>query len=973
MKEERWRRIEELYHAARLLNDSARASFLTAATEGDEELRREVESLLVSGASSPGLLDEPLQVSGAAVRASDAASLSGRRIGTYSVHERIGAGGMGEVYRAHDSKLRRDVAFKVLAADLLGDHEQQRQDHLRRFRQEAHALAALNHPNIAAIYGLEEADGVTALVMELVDGSTLADRIIQGAIPVDEALPIATQIAEALEAAHERGIVHRDLKPANIKLRSDGTVKVLDFGLAKAVGPAASVRDVSQQATNTAPPVTATGVIVGTAAYMSPEQAAGKTVDHRADIWAFGCVLFEMLTGRAAFGGDTLTDTLAAVMRAEPDWSRVPVGVTDRLRELLRRCLRKDPRQRFQAIGDARIALEDVLSGQDSGSVQVLPASSARRRNERAAWIVAGVAMIAAMSLATGFYLESRSGEALPLHASIPLPPGWNLALSSSQGEPTPLVVSPDGRRVAFVARQGDGPATILMRELDAQAPRPLAGTEGASSLFWSPDNRFIGFFADGKIKKVDVSGGVPTVVCAATAPFGGGTWGEGTIVFSMPDKGTYRLWKVAEDGGGQPADALPDASTSKETYGAELRPWFLPDGRTLLYVSALQGQRRAVYVGRLDSTDREKVVETDSSNAQYANGYLLFLRGATLMAQPFDEKRLTVTGSPTPLVESVQRQGAIPPYRLFSASQTGVLAYQVASDTATLAWVDRQGHTLGTIGEPANYRAIALSHDETRVAAVVGEPAELFIINLESGVRQQFALDNPGFPVWSHDDRFIDFNATPPGSVTSAFRKPSNGAGRSERILPDEKGTMRVFDRGWDDSILVMIPRNRADLTIVPGTGNRTPFRLASTPQDKRIGKFSPDARWVAYVSNELDSVQNVWVAPVIRGTGAGDVKWPISDADGGTLPQWSADSHELFYISSSEMLTAVHVNGDGQAFQLLDPPKALFPIRVSQSEGGYRGWHYAVSNDGRRFLVIVSSEAPVSIEVNWTARLKR
>src|SRR5262245_57236984 len=301
MNEDRWRKIEELYHAARLLNDSARASFLTAATEDDAELRREVESLLVSGASSPGFLDEPLQVSGAAARVSNASSLSGKRIGTYSVHERIGAGGMGEVYRAHDSKLRRDVAFKVLAADLIGE-----QDHLRRFRSEAHALAALNHPNIAAIYGLEEADGVTALVMELVDGSTLGDRILQGAIPVDEALPIATQIAEALEAAHERGIVHRDLKPANIKLRSDGTVKVLDFGLAKAVGPAASVPNLSQHVTNTAPPVTATGVIVGTAAYMSPEQAAGKTVDHRTDIWAFGCVLFEMLTGRAAFAGDTL-------------------------------------------------------------------------------------------------------------------------------------------------------------------------------------------------------------------------------------------------------------------------------------------------------------------------------------------------------------------------------------------------------------------------------------------------------------------------------------------------------------------------------------------------------------------------------------------------------------------------------------------------------------------------------------------
>jgi serine/threonine protein kinase len=963
MDEDRWRRIEELYHAARLLNDSARLSFLAAATEGDAELRHEVESLLVSGASSPGFLDEPVQMAGTPLIVSGAASLSGRRIGTYSVHERIGAGGMGEVYRAHDSKLRRDVAFKVLAADLIGE-----QDHLRRFRSEAHALAALNHPNIAAIYGLEEADGVTALVMELVEGATLADRIMRGAIPVDEALPIATQIAEALEAAHERGIVHRDLKPANIKLRPDGTVKVLDFGLAKAVGPAASVPDVSQYATNTAPPVTATGVIVGTAAYMSPEQAAGKTVDHRADVWAFGCVLFEMLTGRAAFGGDTLTDTLAAVMRAEPDWPCVPIGVTDRLRELLRRCLRKDPRQRLQAIGDARIALEDVLSGQDSELVRALPDPSTRRRSEWIAWIVAGVAMLAAMALATGFYLESRRGEALPLHASIMLPPGWNLALSSSQGEPTPLVVSPDARRVAFVARQGDGPATILMRELDATAPRPLAGTEGATSLFWKPDSRFIGFFADGKIKKVDVSGGVPTVVCPATAPFGGGTWGEGTIVFSMLDKGTYRLWKVAESGG-QAADALPDASTSKETNGAELRPWFLPDGRTLLYVTP-GGGKSPIYAARLDSPDRAKVTDTASTNVQYANGYLLFLRGATLMAQPFDEKRLTVTGSPTPLVESVQRQGAFTPYRLFSASQTGVLAYQVASDTATLAWVDRQGHTLRTIGEPANYQSIALSHDETRVVAIIGPNRYLFLVDLSNGVRTQFTFDQGGFSVWSHDDRFIDF-----ATKFLLYRKPSNGAGANQRLLPNEKIAL-LFDRGQDDSMLVMIPRDPrqgADLTVVPGSGDQTPFRLASTQQDKRLGKFSPDRRWVAYVSNDRDSVQSVWVVPVVRGTGAGEVRYPISGGDGGTLPQWNrADGHELFYISSAEMLTSVQVNGDGGAFQV-GPAKPLFPIRVSQTEGGYNGWHYAVSRDGQRFLVIVSAEAPVSIDVNWTARLKR
>jgi hypothetical protein len=387
-------------------------------------------------------------------------------------------------------------------------------------------------------------------------------------------------------------------------------------------------------------------------------------------------------------------------------------------------------------------------------------------------------------------------------------------------------------------------------------------------------------------------------------------------------------------------------------------------------------GAKTAVYAGTLDSPDRVKVVETDASNAQYANGYLLFLRGATLMAQPFDEKRLTVTGNPVPVAEQVQRQGAIPPYRLFSASQNGVLAYQAATDAATLAWVNREGQTLRTIREPANYKAIALSHDETRVAAVIGEPKDraLYIINLSNSVRTQVTFDHSGgFPVWSHDDRFIDFGG-PPG-VLSGFRKPSNGSGASERLLPDEKRPHFPFDRGSDESLLMMIPSDHpgADLTVLPGTGNRTPFRLASTPQDKRIGKFSPNGRWVAYVSNEPGSGQNVWVVPVVRGTGAGDERHLISTgADGGTLPQWRADGGELFYISSSEMLTVVPVKSDGPSFEALAPPKALFPIRVSQSEGGYSGWHYAVAKDGR-FLVIRGSEEPVSIEVNWTARLKQ
>jgi len=537
MNEDRWRRIEELYHAARLLKDSARASFLAAATEGDEELRHEVESLLVSGGSSPGFLDEPVQTTGAAARVSDASSLSGRRIGTYSIHERIGAGGMGEVYRAHDSKLRRDVAFKVLAADLIGDNDQQRQDHLRRFRHEAHALAALNHPNIAAIYGLEEADGVTALVMELVEGSTLADRMMHGAIPVDEALPTAKQIADALEAAHERGIVHRDLKPANIKLRSDGTVKVLDFGLAKAVGPAAGVRHASQRATNTAPAVTATGMIVGTAAYMSPEQARGKAVDKRTDIWAFGCVLFEMLTARPVFAGDTTSDLIAGVLQGVPDWSLLD-GTPAPVRRLLRRCLEKDVRRRLHDIVDARLEIEDALAGvgdtvvptrpvarqvefqrlTDASGMKEAPAISPDGKMVAFVAIVAGKRQICVRLLSGGTALQLTSDNADHEHPRWAPDSNTLIYYTSSEGRDEPGTIweisalggwprrvvsaigagdiSHDGRRIALFQALDGQPALMVAARDGSRAERVivLPPGEGCSSPRWSPDDRSIAF-----------------------------------------------------------------------------------------------------------------------------------------------------------------------------------------------------------------------------------------------------------------------------------------------------------------------------------------------------------------------------------------------------------------------------------------------------------------------------------------------
>jgi serine/threonine protein kinase len=869
---------------------------------------------------------------------------------------------MGEVYRARDPRLGREVAIKVLPGGLTDD-----QDRLKRFEREARAAAALNSPNILTVFDIGHDGPAPYIVSELLEGQSLARCLFTAQpLPVRKVIDYAVQIARGLAAAHERGIVHRDLKPANLFVTNDGRVKILDFGLAKLIEHEAAAAGASQMSTATFE--TTPGVVLGTIGYMSPEQVRGQTADYRSDIFSFGAILYEMLSGRRAFVADTAAETMTAILKEDPpDLQLQGVrAIPPAVARIVDRCLEKGPGARFQSTGDLAFSLEALSTS--SGQSETLPASSVPRRSERTAWIVGGAAMLTAVGLAAALYIVSRPRETQPLHVSMTLPEGWNLALSSSVGEPTSLVVSPNGRRVAIVARRENGPTMILMRELDSRSARQLAGTEGATSLFWSPDSRFIGFFADGKIMKVDVSGGVPTSLCHASALFDGGTWSrDGTIVYSIFENGNFSLWRVAASGG-QPS-ALRNTSAGQQANGWELRPWFLPDGRSFLYVVFRSGAKPAVYAGSLDSGERVKVVETDSANVQYANGYLLFGSGATLMAQPFDEKRHAVTGVPIPVVDNVRRQGVIGlPYRLFSASQTGVLAYQVATDDATLAWVDRRGQVLGTIGERAKYEGIALSHDETRVAAVVDDPSNLFIINLSNAVRTQFTFDpDPAaFPIWSPDDQFIDFdkNFVP-------IRRPSNGAGAIQRTLPDQKGPALPFDRGRDDSLLVMIPRGKTDLTVIPGSGDRTPFRLASTPDDKRLAKFSPDGRWVAYVSWDF-SGQDVWVVPVIRRTGAGDVKFRISGADGGTLPQWSADGRQLFYISSSEMLTAVEVNGDGQAFQQLGS-KALFPIRVSQIGGGYKGWHYAVSKDGRRFLIILGAEEPVSIEVNWIDALKR
>ena len=612
--------------------------------------------------------------------------LIGTQIGVYHVTARIGAGGMGEVYRATDTKLRRDVALKVLPDVFASDPER-----LARFQREAKTLASLNHPNIGGIYGVEHSGSARALVLELVEGPTLADRIAQGPIPLDEALPIARQIAEALEAAHEHGVIHRDLKPANIKVRPDGAVKVFDFGLAKALD-ASAPSDLLQAPTITSPAMTGVGVILGTAAYMSPEQARGKPVDKRADIWAFGCVLYEMLTGRRAFTGETVTEVVAKILERDPDFARLPTNISPRLVHLLRRCLERDPRRRLRDIGEVRVEMQD-------GQAAVAPEATTlsipvvnQRSRERLAWAVAAVAVVIAAVIASVPYVRRAETEAPAIRFTVGPPDNGAFEPGSDF-----LTVSPDGSRLAFVATGSSGKSQLWIRALDSLAAQPLPGTDGATQPFWSADGRFLAFHADGSLKKIAVSGGPAQTLAGAFSGIAGGTWShDGVVLFaSGPAQGApTTIRRVSAAGGTATPVTTLDASRQEN---AHFWPHFLPDGKHFLYFarSNTRTDNNAIYVRSLDSEERTLLL-TANSNAVYSPpGYLLYHSWGTLMAQPFDAERIQLTGEPVPIAENVSNNPNTGRAQ-FWVSESGVLAYRGGGWNSEypgrLVWVDRSG-----------------------------------------------------------------------------------------------------------------------------------------------------------------------------------------------------------------------------------------------------------------------------------------
>ncbi len=872
---------------------------------------------------------------------------------------RIGAGGMGEVYRARDSRLKRDVALKVLPEDFSRDAGR-----MARFEREAQVLASLNHPNIASLYGLEDSGGLRALIMELVEGPTLAERISEGPLPLDEALPIARQIAEAIEEAHEKTIIHRDLKPANVKVTPDGKVKVLDFGLAKALEDEPGEADQAHSPTMSLA-ATRAGMLLGTAGYMSPEQAKGKRVDRRADIWAFGVVLLEMLTGKPVYTGETAAETLAAVMKDDPGLDRLPPGTPAALRKLLGRCLEKDPRKRLRDIGEARILLEQPLESVETPTVSQpptpVPYPPARRQR---AWIAATAASTLALAAVALLHFREKPPETSTVRFQIPAP-------EKSTFRNGPPLISPDGRRVAFVASATDGRFMIWVRPLDSLEARPLPGTDDAFYPFWSPDSRFLAFHAAGKLKKVEASGGPPQALCDAPQ-FANGTWSrDGVILF-----GSFRtgLSRVASAGG--PPSPVTTLDTSRQE-GGHLYPYFLPDSRHFVYyLRSSQPDHTGIYLGTLDdkadSKDRRRILGADS-NAIYREpdgegpGHLLFMRDTTLMAQPFDAGKRAVSGDPFPAAEAV---GAGFNYGYFSVSRNGVLLYRGggSGQNRQLIWFDREGKQLSVAGPPGPYSELALSPQGTHVAMMRTDPqssnTDIWLLDLQRNIPSRFTF-HPAVefsPVWSPDGSRIVFASARDGA-TNLYQKVASGAGNEEPLLqsPSPKAALdwsrdgRFFLYGNQD------PKTKYDLWVLPLSGDRKPIPFAQTEFDETQGQFSPDGRWIAYGSNE-STRQQVYVQPFPASGG----KWQIS-SEGGTMPRWRADGKELFFLSADQRLMCAEIKTTPKFDASV--PKPLFQSRVWGATN--TAFRYAPSGDGRRFLMISqlqeTASAPITAVLNW------
>ncbi len=880
---------------------------------------------------------------------------AGTRLGPYEILAPLGAGGMGEVYRATDTNLKRQVAIKVLPAAVAADGER-----LARFQREAEVLAALNHPNIAHIHGLEKSDGTIALVMELVEGPTLADRIAQGAIPVDEALPIAKQIAEALEAAHEQGIIHRDLKPANIAFTADGQVKVLDFGLAKAMDMSGGGRaEVTASPTMTSPgAMTAVGIILGTAAYMSPEQARGLTVDKRTDIWAFGCVLYELLTRRRAFPGTTITDTLAAILAREPDWRGLPEATPLGVRRLLRRCLQKNPVLRLRDVGDARI---ELLAGED---VDAAPQSRARGITWTPTKIIAVLAasmVVIGASVVIGMWLRPRTlpvSRPVQVRFAVSPPVGGAFAIDF---ERIFLALSPDGSQLAFIATLEGGPSRIWVRPVSAVDAHVVSGTEGAGSLFWSPDGGSLAFFAGNKLKRIDLRNRAAVAICDVPEGVGlSGSWGVNNEILFASVEGDA-IYSVPTAGGTPIALVQPDRLRGEARVNW---PWFLPDGKQFLHLTRLRdgsGQLTVAERGR-----PSKPILPGVSNVQWVDpDYLVFAREGTLVAQRFDLAKQRVVGEPFAIADSVNYSFSTA-RGMFTTSRTGMLAYQSYQDVDRLVWSDRAGIERGALGTAGGYQSVRISPDGGTLLFDRIQPGlgsfDLWTRDIARGVETRLTSDpsSESNGVWLPGGRAVVFMADR-GGPPHLFRKDLV-TGAEEELLP--VGRLQLALDVWADRNALVYKERTArgnfNLLLLPLTKPATPSSLLASRFDEQAARVAPDGRALAFASDESGQYE-VYVAPLPL-TGA---KTRVSTG-GARRPLWTPDGRELIYLTADRTLLSVRVR-TGPSLEL-GTPTPLFHLKAGT------GWRdFDVSRDGNRFIAVVSevraAEQPVTLVLNGIA----
>ncbi len=890
------------------------------------------------------------------------ALVPGVRLGPYEIAAQIGVGGMGEVYQATDTKLKRQVAIKVLPASVVGDTER-----LARFQREAEVLASLNHPNIAAIYGLEEADSTKALVMELVEGPTLVDRIAQGAIPVDEALPIAKQIAEALEAAHEQGIIHRDLKPANIKVRADGTVKVLDFGLAKALEPASALgasagQALSQSPTITTPAMTQAGMILGTAAYMSPEQAKGRTVDKRSDVWAFGAVLYEMLTGQRAFGGEDIAETLADVMRVEPEWETLPEGLSPSLTTFLKRCLQKDPKHRLGDIHDLRLALDGAFETDGAQTVESVATPRLQVWQRPMPAVIAALLVAVVSGLGVWSLMRPVSQPPAPI-ARFPIPLGAEEAFTGG-GRPI-IALSPDGRHVAYTANEG-----LVLRPVDQLQALPIPGTDGARNPFFSPDGQRVGFWADGQLKRVSISGGASVTLGEANA-FHGASWGaDDRILYGQGSEG---IWRVPGTGG-TPEQVIP-VEDGEQAHGLHL----LPGGEWVLFtrrpVEASWDQSQIV-LHSLETDERVVLIDGGRDARYVPTGHLVYGLSGALLAVPFNLATRQVTGGPVPLVEGVADAGTTTGAVQFSVAATGSLVYVPGGSGAgwSLVWVDRDGQEEAISIEPQVHRRLRVSPDGTRVAVEVAAPdnTDVWIWHLARATltRLTFDAEQDRHPIWTPDGARVVFSSDRDGG--GLFWKAADGTGDVEQLLDHPFAT--PYDWTPDGRLIFDTERQGpgGDVGVFAVADDRAADAVLDTEFAEARPALSPEGRWLAYDSDESGQ-REVYVRPFPN---IDDGKWQVSTA-GGHSPVWSPDGQALFYRDAESLMAAPVDTGPSFTY---DTPERMFSL--SAYRVAFQGRDYDISPDGQRFVFVKragvqpgedADPRQVIVVQNWFEELRR